>query len=114
MFIPFDNTRTIIHFHSRVPNDWERKHLPVILITGDTWNPTEEVMQYEKHSREAAEMRMIHSLTSGSDRRQIWSVSAHLKPYEQDITPLSNISTVYDSQCFCECLVSAVNIATTY
>ena len=44
VFIPFDTTGTIVHFKSRVPNDWEAKHLPVILHTGETWNPSEEVM----------------------------------------------------------------------
>ena len=80
----------------------------------NTWNPTKEVMQYEKHSREAAEMRMISSLTSRSNRRQIQSVLTHLEPYKQELTSLSSISMVYDLQCFCERLVSAVKIATTY
>ena len=44
VFIPFDTMGTIVHFKSRVPNDWEAKHLPVILLTGETWNPSEEVM----------------------------------------------------------------------
>ena len=100
VFIPFDTTGTIIHFHSWVPNDWEKKHLPVILLTGDVWNPTDEVLQYGKHSMEATEMRSIHTLTSGSKRQQIQSASTHHRSYEQQITPLSNISMVYDPQYF--------------
>ena len=114
VFIPFNTTGTIIHFHSRVPNDWEKKHLPVILLTGDAWNPSEEIMQYGKHSMEATEMRSIHTLTSGSDRRQIQSATTNFRSNERSITPLSNISMVYDPQQFRERLISAVNIATTY
>ena len=44
VFIPFNTTGTIVHFESRVPNDWEAKHLPVILLTGETWNLSEEIM----------------------------------------------------------------------
>ena len=36
VFIPFDTTGTIVHFESRVSNDWETKQLPVILLTVDT------------------------------------------------------------------------------
>ena len=110
VFIPFDTTGTIIHFRSRVPNDWEKKHLPVILLTGETWNPSEEVMRYGKNSMEAIEMRSICTLASGSKR----STSIHYRSYEQSTSPLSNISMVYDPQHFCERLISAVNIATTY
>ena len=81
---------------------------------GDTWNPTEEVMRCGKHSMEATEMRSIRTLVSGSDRRQIQSASIHFRSYEQPISPLSNISMVYNSQHFCERLISAINIATTY
>ena len=39
-FIPFDTTGTVVHFESRVPTEWETTHLPVILITADSWDPT--------------------------------------------------------------------------
>ena len=35
-FIPFDTMGTIIHFESRVPSDWKKMHLPVILLTDVT------------------------------------------------------------------------------
>jgi hypothetical protein len=44
VFIPFDTTGTIVHFDSRVPTEWEKIHLPVILLTGEEWNPTAEVL----------------------------------------------------------------------
>ena len=44
IFIPFDTTGTVVHFESRTPTNWEKTHLPVILLTGEDWNPTEEVL----------------------------------------------------------------------
>ena len=38
-FIQFDTKGTIVYFNSRVPTDWETTHLPVILLTADTWDP---------------------------------------------------------------------------
>jgi hypothetical protein len=69
--IPFDTTRTIVHFESRTPTEWEKTHLPVIIITSDVWNPTEEVLRPERQSRESIKMQMIRSLTSGIMKRQI-------------------------------------------
>ena len=43
-FIPFDTMGTVVHFESSMPMEWEKTHLPVILMTGDTWNPSEEVL----------------------------------------------------------------------
>jgi hypothetical protein len=56
-FILFDTTGTVVHFKSRVLMEWEKTHLPVILITGKVWNPTEEVLHLEKRSHENMEMR---------------------------------------------------------
>jgi hypothetical protein len=56
LFIPFDTTGTVIYFELRVPTEWERTHLPIILITGDTWNPSNEVLYLGKQSREDIEM----------------------------------------------------------
>ena len=44
VFIPFNTTGTVVHFKSRVPNDWEIRHLPVVLLTGSTWNLSKEIM----------------------------------------------------------------------
>jgi hypothetical protein len=38
-FIPFNTTGTIVHFESRVPTDWESRNLPVLLLTGEQWDP---------------------------------------------------------------------------
>jgi hypothetical protein len=53
VLIPFNTTGTIVHFESRTPTEWEKTHLPVILITSDVWNPTKEVLRLERHSRES-------------------------------------------------------------
>jgi hypothetical protein len=58
-FIPFDTTGTVIHFELRVPTEWEKTHLSIILITGGQWNPSEETLCPERHSRESIEMRTI-------------------------------------------------------
>jgi hypothetical protein len=63
IFIPFDTTGTVVHFESRVPTEWEKTHLPVILLTGEDWNPTEEVLQPSVMSKEEKEMRNIKSLS---------------------------------------------------
>jgi hypothetical protein len=42
-FIPFYTTGTVVHFESRVPTEWEKTHLPIILLTSEDWNPSQEV-----------------------------------------------------------------------
>ena len=39
-FIPFDTTGTIVHFESRTPSDWEKTHLPIIVLTANHWDPS--------------------------------------------------------------------------
>ena len=72
VFIPFDTTGTIVHFESRVPTDWEEKHLPILLLTEETWDPAG--IQLGIRSREQNEMRTIRSLTSGMKKAQIASI----------------------------------------
>ena len=55
-FIPFDTTGTVVHFESRVPTEWETTHLPVILITADSWDTTRVDMSARKRSQEDAKM----------------------------------------------------------
>ena len=70
-FIPFNTTRTIVYFESRVPTEWEKTHLPIILLTNEDWNPSQEMSGIGNQSREFKEMRTIQSLTSGLTQRQI-------------------------------------------
>ena len=62
-FIPFDTMGTIVHFDSRVPTAWEKTHLPIICITGDTWDPSSELSNQGKRSREQNELRTIRSVS---------------------------------------------------
>jgi hypothetical protein len=69
-FIPFDTIGTVVHFGSRVlPTEWEKTHLPIILLTSEDWNPSKEMLRNGDQSREFKEMRTIQSLTSGMRTR---------------------------------------------
>jgi hypothetical protein len=119
VFIPFDTTGTVIYFKSRVPTEWEKTHLPIILITGDTWSPSDEVLYLGKQSHEDIEMQNIQSLTHGMTSQQIHSImsdetKAQIEQYGETDIKLGKISCIYSPKDFCERLVSAVNIATTY
>jgi hypothetical protein len=57
-FIPFNTTGTIVYFESRVPTDWETRNLPIIMLTGEDWDPV-NVGFGNRHSREQAEMQTI-------------------------------------------------------
>jgi hypothetical protein len=118
-FIPFNATGTVVYFETRVPNDWEKTHLPIILLTGEEWDPTQELLFPAKQSRESIEIRNIRSLTSEMTHWQIRSVAnaratVQAERYGDTDIELGKISCVYDSRKFCECLISTVNIATTY
>ena len=63
LFSPFDTMGTVVHFNTRVPTKWEKSHLPVVLLTGEDWNPLEEVLRPNLSTREEKEMRNIKSLT---------------------------------------------------
>jgi hypothetical protein len=84
-FIPFDTTGgisnhvcrlaewkkttvTVVHLESSVPTEWEKTHLPILLLTSEDWNQSQVVLRDGDRSREFKEMRMIHSLTSGMTR----------------------------------------------
>ena len=73
-FIPFRSTGTVISFESRVPTDWEERNLPVILLTGDRWDPINVDLSTGSRTREQAEMKTIKSLTSGMKQREIAEV----------------------------------------
>jgi hypothetical protein len=118
-FIPCDSIGMIVHFEARVLTKWEMKHLPMILLTGDQWDPLDELMCPEQKSREYMEMRTIQLLTSRMTRRKIMSLKrnkakARIEEYGEVEHELGKISSMYSIKNFCECLIGAVNIATTY
>jgi hypothetical protein len=118
-FIPCDMLGTIMHFESRVLTKWEMKHLPMILLTGDQWDPLDELMYPERKSREYMKMRTIQLLTSGMTRCKIMSLKrneakAQTEEYGEVEHELGKISSMYSIKNVCECLIGAVNIAMTY
>ena len=38
-FIPFNTMGTIVYFETCVPIDWEMRNLPIIMLTGEEWDP---------------------------------------------------------------------------
>ena len=69
VFVPFDATGTVVYFDSRTPTQWETNHLPVVLLTSETWDPVSVQLGNGRPTREAAEMRTIKSLTTAMTRR---------------------------------------------
>jgi hypothetical protein len=114
LLIPFDTTGTIVHFESRTPTEWEKTHLPVILITSNVWNPTKEALRPERQSHESIKMQMIRSLTSGITKRQVNSTKRDAEQYGETKIELGKISSTYNPKQLCDQLISAVNIATVY
>jgi hypothetical protein len=50
-FIPFHTMGTIVHFDTHVPMDWETCNLPIIMLTGEEWDPV-NVRLGNRQSRE--------------------------------------------------------------
>ena len=118
-FIPFDTKGTVVHFESRHPTEWEEKHLPIILLSGDRWDPSTVQMGYNAHNREQAEMHTIRSLTSGMNRKQVSKVKREqvcraTARWGEVEKHLCSISPAYDYRIFCERMIYAVKIATAY
>jgi len=68
IFIPLHTIVSNVYFESRVPTDWEVKHLPRIYITSDHWDPTDDCILPECKSRKHVKMHAIKSMTSGMTR----------------------------------------------
>jgi hypothetical protein len=47
-----------VYFESHLPTDWEMHNLPIIMLTGEDWDPV-NVGFGNGHSREQAEMQKI-------------------------------------------------------
>jgi hypothetical protein len=47
-----------VYFESRVPTDWETRNLPIIMLTGENWEPV-NIGLGNGQSREQAEMWKI-------------------------------------------------------
>jgi len=118
-FIPLRTIGTNVYFESRVPTDWEVKHLPRIYITSDHWDPTDDSTFPEQKSREQIEMQTIKSMTSGMSRRNVMSLrmqqaQAQIETYGEIEHELGKISPVYNVKSLCSRIISSVKIAPTY
>ena len=118
-FIPFDTMGTVVHFDSRVPSAWEKTHLPIVCLTGDTWDPASELSSQGRRSREQNELRTVKSLTTGMNQRQIAAVrtseaNSRIVRNGQIECELGKISSAYNEREFCERLIGSVEIATVY
>ena len=108
-----------MHFDLRVPSAWEKTHLPIVCLTGDTWDPSSELSCQGRRSREQNELRMVKSLTLGMNQRQIAAVrtseaNSRIVRNGQIKCELGKITSVYNEREFCERLIRSVEIATAY
>jgi len=120
-FIPFDTTGTIVHFETRVPTLHEQENLPIILLTGEQWEPGSVDLQPGRRlqSREENELRTIRSLISGMRRSQVATAQMKVKESRAVMNgqvegELGKISTTLLEKEFCRGLISAVNVGTVY
>jgi hypothetical protein len=117
-FIPFNTTGRIVYFESCVPTDWEMRNLPIIMLTGEDWDPV-NVGFDNGRSREQAEMRTIQSLEIGVTK---WKMAA-MKQREMDSQveqwgqvewELSKLSSTLHEKTFCKHFICSVNVAMAY
>ena len=119
IYVPFNIKGTLVYSESRVPMDWEIKHLPHIHITGDRWNPMSNGVFPAGKSREQMEMQMIKSLASSMTRQQVSALQAKqakakIEEYGEVEHELGKISLVYSVKSFCNHIISSVRVAMAY
>ena len=94
-------------------------HMPIILLTADTWDPKTFNLSSGRSSHEETKMRIICCLTSGMNRRTIIAVRQEQSVYGQVRfghieQQLMKISLTFNERTFCKRLIGKVNIASTY
>jgi hypothetical protein len=117
-FIPFNTTGTIVHFDTRVPTDWETRNLPIVMLTGEEWDPV-NVGLGNGRSREQAELRTIRSLESGIPKRRMAGIKqreldSRIEQWGQVESELGKLSATLNEKTFCKRLIGSVNVATAY
>jgi hypothetical protein len=117
-FIPFNTTGTIVYFETRVPTDWETCNLPIIMLTGEEWDPV-NVGLGTGRSREQAEMRTIRSLESGVPKWKMavfkqCKLDSRMEQWGQVESELGKLSETLNKKTFCKRLIGSVNVAMTY
>ena len=94
-----------MYFESRVPMDWETHNLPIIMLTGEDWDPV-NVGFGNGRSREQAEMWTIRSLEIGVTKQKMAAMKqleiySRVEQWGQVEWELSKLSSTLDW--FCEC-----------
>jgi hypothetical protein len=117
-FIPFNTMGTIVYFESRVPTDWETCNLPIIMLTGEDWDPV-NVGFGNGCSREQAEIRTIQSLEIGVTKRKMAvmkqrEMDSRVEQWGQVEQELSKLSSTLHEKTFCKCLIGSVNVVMEY
>jgi hypothetical protein len=118
-FIPFNTTRGRLGiFESHVPTNWETHNLPIIMLTGEDWDPV-NVGFGNGRSREQAEMWTIRSLEIGVPKRKMAAVKqremdSRVEQWEQVEQELSKLSPTLHEKTFCKRLIGSVNVAMAY
>jgi hypothetical protein len=114
-FIPFNTMGTIVYFESRVPTDWEMHNLPIIMLTGEDWDPV-NIGFGNGCSREQAEMQMIQSLEIGVTKQKMAAMKQRemdsgVEQWGQVEWELSKLSSMLHEKTFCKCLIDDVDKA---
>jgi hypothetical protein len=103
-----------VYFESRVPTDWETRNLPIIMLTGEDWDPV-NVGFGNGRRREQAEMRMIRSLEIGVTTQKMAAMKqremdSRVEQWGQVKWELSKLSSTLHEKTFCKCLIGSVNV----
>jgi hypothetical protein len=117
-FIPFNTTGTIVHFETRVPTDWEMRNLPILMLTGEEWDPVNVGLR-SGCSREQVEMQKIRSLESSISKRKMAAIRRReadscVEKWGEVENELSKLLSTFHEQTFCKRLIGAVNVAMAY
>ena len=101
-FIHFTYKGIVTIFKLRGQTAWEEKNLPVILLTGDQWDPMN--VDLGIRTRYQAELRTIKYLTSSMKKREISEMKKGQGRRDEWVevgNDMDNISPVYKLKSFC-------------
>jgi hypothetical protein len=98
--------------------DWEMRNLPIIMLTGEDWDPV-NVGFGNGCSREQAEMQTIQSLEIGVTKWKMATMKdckmdSRVEQWGQDKQELSKLSPMLHEKIFCKPLIGSVNVAMAY
>ena len=92
IFIPFDTTGMVVYFESCVLTEWEEKHLPILLLTGDTWDPTD--IQLGTRTQEQTALCTVKTLQVAATGMTWYQGRGQVKEELSKISPILNGQTL--------------------